>query len=206
MQHQDPARPATPSTTSRPSQVNQPATGATVNRDARREQLTEDTLQRINMVRAQRGEPATSELPETELAAIEMQLDAEQGTGGGRPSSLPVIHNASELKEQIRLGGGELLGAFIGYNPVDAAEHQTHEAEAKPHQQTTTPTATGGAGTPTAVDNSTAHGATPGAHPDQPAAEPTGTELARLYDRMHTRLLRELLVGRERAGVLMDFR
>ncbi|HEY3608014.1 MAG TPA: hypothetical protein VGL06_10970, partial [Pseudonocardiaceae bacterium] len=68
------------------------------------------------------------------------------------------------------------------------------------HQQT--PTATGGAGAPGA----TQQGATPGTHPDQPTAEPTGTELARLYDRIHTRLLRELLVGRERAGTLMDFR
>jgi hypothetical protein len=116
-----------------------------------------------------------------------------------------VIHNATELKEQLRLGGGELLGAFIGYNPVDAAEHQKHEAEAKAHQQT--PTATGGAGAPGATQQAaTQQGATPGAHPDQPTAEPTGTELARLYDRMHTRLLRELLVGRERAGTLMDFR
>lgn len=211
LQHQDPARAATPSTPATPgtpsrtsgtqSQVSQPAAGgATGNRDARRQQLTEDTLQRINLVRAQHGEPATSELPETELAAIEMQLDAEQGAGGGQNNGLPVIHNAAELTEQIRLGGGELLGAFIGYNPVDAAEHQRHETEARAHQQT--PTATGGAGAPGA----TQQGATPGAHPDQPAAEPTGTELARLYDRIHTRLLRELLVGRERAGVLMDFR
>jgi len=207
MLHQNAATPSTPSrtttpasTSGTPSQVSQPpAIGATVNRDARREQLTQDALQRINLVRAQQGEPATSELPATELAAIEMQLDAEQG-GSGQNSGLPVIHNTSELKDQLRLGGGELLGAFIGYNPVDAAEHQ--KAEAKAHQQTSTPTATGGAGTPGA----TQQGATPGAHPDQPAAEPTGTELTRLYDRMHTRLLRELLVGRERAGVLMDFR
>jgi uncharacterized protein DUF4157 len=203
LQHQ---APPTPSPTTTPgatggtqSQVSQPAGGATFNRDARRQQLTEDTLQRINLVRAQQGEPATSELPETELAAIEMQLDAEQGRSGGQNSGLPVIHNASELREQVRLGAGELLGAFIGYNPVDAAEHQRQEAAA--HQQNT-PTATGGAGTPGA----TQQGATPGAHPDTPAPEPTGTELARLYDRIHTRLLRELLVGRERAGVLMDFR
>jgi hypothetical protein len=202
LQHQAPSAPSTPTTPSATggsrSQVSQPAAGATVNRDARRQQLTEDTLQRINLVRAQHGEPATSELPETELAAIEMQLDAEQGTSG-QNSGMPVIHNASELKEQIRLGGGELLGAFIGYNPVDATEHQKQEAAA--HQQNT-PTATGGAGTPGATQQA----ATPGAHPDTPAAEPTGTELARLYDRIHTRLLRELLVGRERAGVLMDFR
>jgi hypothetical protein len=196
-------QPSTPSRTTTPGstggsqgQVSQPATGATFNRDTRRQQLTEDTLQRINLVRAQQGEPATSELPETELAAIEMQLDAEQGGSGGQNSALPVIHNGAELKEQIRLGGGELLGAFIGYNPV---EHQKHEAESTAHQQTST---TNGAGAPGATQPS----ATPGAHPDQPAPEPTGTELARLYDRIHTRLLRELLVGRERAGVLMDFR
>jgi len=188
--------PPSPTTSSGQSQVNQPATGTSFNRDARRQQLTEDTLQRINLVRAQQGEPATSELPETELAAIEMQLDAEQGGSGGQNSALPVIHNASELKEQIRLGGGELLGAFIGYNPV---EHQKPEAETTAHHQTST---TNGAGAPGATQPSAA----PGAHPDQPAAEPTGTELARLYDRIHTRLLRELLVGRERAGVLMDFR
>ncbi len=200
LHHQDPPRPTTSNTPRTPGgQVSQPATGAGGNRDARREQLTQDALQRINLVRAQQGEPATSELPATELAAIEMQLDAEQGSGG-QNSALPVIHNAAELKEQLRLGGGELLGAFIGYNPVDAAEHQKHEAEAKAHQQT--PTATGGAGAPGA----TQQGATPGAHPDQATAEPTGTELARLYDRIHTRLLRELLVGRERAGTLMDFR
>jgi hypothetical protein len=196
MQHQ---APPSPTTSSGQSQVSQPATGASFNRDARRQQLTEDTLQRINLVRAQQGEPATSELPETELAAIEMQLDAEQGGSGGQSSALPVIHNASELKEQIRLGGGELLGAFIGYNPV---EHQKPEAETPAHQQTSTTNGTGGAGAPGATQPSAA----PGAHPDQPAAEPTGTELARLYDRIHTRLLRELLVGRERAGVLMDFR
>jgi hypothetical protein len=132
-----------------------------------------------------------------------MQLDAEQGASG-QNTGAPVIHNGAELREQLRLGGGELLGAFIGYNPVDAAEHQRHEAEATAHQQqhsTPAATGTGGAGAPGATQQ-----ATPGAHPDTPAPEPTGTELARLYDRIHTRLLRELLVGRERAGVLMDFR
>jgi hypothetical protein len=192
--------PARPTTT---SQVNRPATTTANsqpagNRDARRDQLQNDALDRVNMVRAQQGQAPLTELPPTEVAAIEAQLDAEQG-GGGQNTNLPVVHNWSEMREDFALSGGEMLGTFIGFNPMAAAEHK-HEDAAKANPANTTTTGAAATGATAAAQQSVGH-------PDRAAnPEPTGAELARLYDRIHTRLVRELLVGRERAGALMDFR
>lgn len=183
--------------------------GATFNRDRRREQLTNDTLDRLNVVRAEQGQAPLTELPPTEAAAIESQLDAEQSAGGasGTGTDAPVIHNWHEFSDQFRLAGGELVGSLFGINPVEMADRHRQEEEARHQQQQQQQ------GTHTASTVGAAAGAGAGAaaqsvgHPDRPATpDPTGAELARLYDRIHTRLVRELLVGRERAGSLMDFR
>ncbi|HEX9336888.1 MAG TPA: hypothetical protein VF892_13430, partial [Pseudonocardiaceae bacterium] len=224
--HPDPPRPTTPQanrpttpttattpTTSATGQVNSPASGSQVSRDARREQLQNDRLEQLNIMRGQQGEAPLTELPATELAAIESQLDAEGVSSGGNDA--PVVHGWSEFKDQFRIGGGELLGSFIGYNPVEAAERKRHEEEAEARtaqqQQQQTGAVSGASNTTTATAGAAAAGAAGISHgvghPDRPVSlEPTGADLARLYDRIHTRLVRELLVGRERAGSLMDFR
>jgi hypothetical protein len=194
----EPARPATTPQTNRPST---PTTGGSSqpagNQDARRQQLQNDALERVNLVRAQQGQAPLTELPPTEQAAIESQLDAEQGGGG--QTNMPVVHNWSEMREDFALSGGEVLGSFIGFNPAAAAEHR-HEDPARANPAHTTTTGAAATGAAAAAPSSVGH-------PDRAAnLEPTGAELARLYDRIHTRLVRELLVGRERAGALMDFR
>jgi hypothetical protein len=138
-------------------------------------------------------------------------LDAGGGGGSGSGGiNEPVIGNWSQYKDQFRVGGGELLAGFIGYDPVEAAERKRHDDEAaaakvQQQQQTAANTTTRGADAAAAAAAGAAGGAV--GHPDRPMTlEPTGADLARLYDRIHTRLVRELLVGRERAGSLMDFR
>jgi hypothetical protein len=195
-------------TTTTPSTPRTP----TFDRNRRREQLTNDTLERLNMVRAEQGQSPLADLPATEAAAIETQLDSEErasgSPGGGGATDAPVMHNWSEFGDQFRLAGGEFLGSMFGINPVERAAERHREEAARTQQQQpggtgTHTTSTAGAGA--AAGAAAATGSI--GHPDRQAPpEPTGAELARLYDRIHTRLVHELLVGRERSGSLMDFR
>jgi hypothetical protein len=186
--------------------------GAGFNRDARREQLQNDALERLNMVRGQQGESPLAELPATEQAAIEAQLDSEQASGGGGAggNGLPVVRSWSDFGNQFRTAGGGLLGDLIGYDPAAAADRRRQEEEQARQQQQqaaagNTTTSTAGAAAAAATGGAVAAGAV--GHPDRPLTlETTGADLTRLYDRIHTRLVRELLVGRERSGSLMDFR
>jgi hypothetical protein len=171
---------------------------------AQAQQLREQALERINMVRDQQGQERLTELPESEEAVIAAQVGQGGGGFGGMGQYVePEINNFSDLGGQIKLGAGELLGAFIGINPVDNAERERHAREAKAAKDKQD-AATAAAGTGAAAAAGAAAGGQQGAA--TPAAEPTGAQLARMYDRIHTRLLRELIVGRERSGTLMDFR
>lgn len=166
--------------------------------------LREQALERINMVRDQQGQERLTELPESEEAVIAAQLGQGGGGFGGMGQYVaPEINNFADLKDQVRLGAGELLGSFIGINPVDNAERERQAREAKEAKDKQDAATAAAAGTTAAAGGVAAAGqqAAP-----TPAAEPTGAQLARMYDRIHTRLLRELIVGRERSGTLMDFR
>jgi hypothetical protein len=110
--------------------------------------------------------------------------------------------------------GGELALGYVdvaGGGMIELTADEENEIRGRPAQQSTTR----GAGTPGshAIGTGAAtgtHAAGPHAAHDEDLIDPERMDLdelvARIYDRLRTRLRLELLVDRERAGLLSDFR
>ncbi|MFL6114226.1 MAG: DUF4157 domain-containing protein [Catenulispora sp.] len=204
-------------------------------RRQRRIELSVSLLDRANTQRAERGEQPLTELPPELAAMIEMHLDEEQvasmpaqnpdlltgqpsntaGPPGSSSSTGPGFLAGSRTGPGPRTPGpgpSPVLGMGFGTLPAAWGNDGAPPTPGSPPagngsgSEGSAPTPTPSAETPP-----------PAPAPTPPQAAPAGIEpadlpdlndeqLARLYERIKTRLRRELLVDRERTGQLMDFR
>jgi hypothetical protein len=175
------------------------ATGTNSGGGSRQEQfnrLAQPALDRLNEERAARGDHPLAQLPPDEEERIWRQVDqgGGGGTGGGGHGQEQSIRSWHDLGTAATSDFADVVGSSFG---LDMAQLTA----AQPAAAVTT-----NAATPAAA--ATGAGA---AHPDQhkliEADDIDLDELGhRLYDRIRSRLRLELLLDRERAGLLSDFR
>jgi hypothetical protein len=127
-----------------------------------------------------------------------------RGSGtGGRDQDDGRIHNFREFGGELALGAIDLLGGGMG---IDLTADQENEIRGRPARSTDGTGASGDAH----HSASTAHGSAHATGGEHELIEPDRMDLdelaVRIYDRLRTRLRLELLVDRERAGLLSDFR
>jgi hypothetical protein len=173
-------------------------------------QIAGAALIRLNDERGARGEAPLSQLPHDEEMRIMAQIQggtaATGGLGHGGNQPAP-IRNWDDFGSAVTNDLADQYGSFFGIEGstlTGAAATDTAAATG------TTPAAPAAAAGPTASTSATGTPATgtsaAAAHaeePDEPDLELLTTQL---YDRIRSRLRRELLLDRERAGLLSDFR
>jgi hypothetical protein len=163
-------------------------------REARFAQIAGPALDRLNEQRLAAGQDQLVALPPDEEQRIWTQVDAG---GAGPVGSGPHADSSPPIRSWADFGGAlrnDVLDEVGGFWGMDAAQ-LTH------------------------ADSPAAPAAAPAARPESPAdhnhAEHRAVDTddldleeltARLYDRIRSRLRRELLLDRERAGLLSDFR
>jgi hypothetical protein len=160
--------------------------------------LAQPALERMNEERAARGEHPLAQLPPEEEERIWRQVDQGGGSGAGangygqRHTEQP-IRSWHDLDTAVGNDLSDLVGSSFG---LDAAELARADAASS-----------GAAANPAAA---AAAARTDGHHDQHKKIEPDDIDLDelghRLYDRIRSRLRLELLLDRERAGLLSDFR
>jgi ribosomal protein L12E/L44/L45/RPP1/RPP2 len=161
----------------------------------------------MNEERAARGEHPLAQLPPAEEERIWRQVDQGGGSGAGangygQQTKEQPIRSWHDLGTAVSNDLSDLVGSSFG---LDIAELTRADAAAS------SAAASGAAASPAA--GSAASGAaasTDGHHDQHKKIEPDDIDLDelghRLYDRIRSRLRLELLLDRERAGLLSDFR
>jgi hypothetical protein len=199
--------------------------GTSFNRDARRAQLVADRLTMINNDLAARGEPTVSSLTPDQEAAIDEVVNAEErlsgggsagaGTPGGGlsqptgPEQMEMVVNDDGTIEVRPVPPGRSAATSRAGGPAGAGAAATGSPAGT--------AATAGTGQPAApaAPAGTGAGAAEGLHAGGHAGEhrtvlgdhvDIDRAVAVLYDRLRSQLRRELLIDRERAGLLTDFR
>ncbi|HSV65919.1 MAG TPA: DUF4157 domain-containing protein [Mycobacteriales bacterium] len=186
--------------------------GGGFNREARRAELERTALAQANALRTARGEPEQSFLSLEEQAAVDRQLDQEQamggsagaGAGGGgggggsgqAPFGLAYTDDGSvEAVVPSATGGRTQLTTFDPPGGAGGGAGAASGQAAAGHQ----------AGGPAQLQSGAAAG-----HDGQQQLSADHLDLdhvaTALYDRLRSRLRLELLIDRERAGLLTDFR
>jgi hypothetical protein len=197
-------------------------------RDRRRSELSASLLERSNAQRAERGAAPLLVLPAELSVMIEARLDEEQAvfrqTGpasdssgslpAAGPGALPGTARSpgitgsgygSGFPTPSGSGRNSSTAGSLAYAPAEFAGFPDSGPAMHPAEGSTT----GAAVRETDVRSEPAVLST---YPDTEmptgavAADLSDEQVARLYERIKTRLRRELLVDRERSGHLMDFR
>jgi hypothetical protein len=180
-------------------------------REERFNQLAGPTLQRLNEQRVAAGQPELAALPFDEEQRIWAQVDAGGGGGGnagtGQHRNQPApIRNWHDFGAAVQ---SDLLDEIGGHFGMDGASLMGSGSSATATQPAAASTQPAGSSQPAASSQ-------PGAaahhddHHDDRKIETDHLDLdelsTRLYDRIRSRLRLELLLDRERAGLLSDFR
>ncbi|MGC9671527.1 hypothetical protein ACNTMW_33910, partial [Planosporangium sp. 12N6] len=178
--------------------------GTGYDRFRRREELRQQALALLN-ADVPAGGAEITDLSDEQRAQIERQLDEEEAAAAGTaPES---VRTWGEFAGDLRYGLAELAtnpwGVELAAEEVRALRGRTTGgaagAGAVPAEHRTAPAGTG-SGTP----------GRPVADSGRPLVEADDLDLddlaGRLYDRLRSRLRLELLLDRERAGLLTDFR
>jgi hypothetical protein len=148
--------------------------------------VAQAALDRLNEARQNRGEPPLHQLPPDE----EMRIMAQVGGAPGTGHQPPPIRNWDDFGTAVR---SDLADEFGGYFGMDGAALTGTGSPAL----SSTDAAVQAARQPS--QEATFH--------EEPDDEPDLELLTtQLYDRIRSRLRRELLLDRERAGLLSDFR
>jgi hypothetical protein len=205
--------------------------GGTFNREGRRQELVNDRLALINNGLQSSGQQPIMQLSADQEADIDRQLDEEQrtgvvgahgGGGGGRqgPAEFGTFMSGDGSIEAI------VEDEHGGRTALDDRAHQSQQQQADWQASQA-----GGAGGPGGAGGAGGAGAAAGAggpaalrsggaaaaggSPGGAAAVGAGvtaddldmeTVTAAIYDKVRSRLRQELLIDRERAGMLSDFR
>jgi hypothetical protein len=178
-------------------------------------QIAGAALNRLNDERSARGEAPLSQLPHDEEMRIMAQIQGGTastgglGHGGHQPAP---IRNWDDFGSAITNDLADEYGSFFGIEgstltgaaatDTAAATGTTPAAPATAAGTTASAPAAGTAATGTSATG-TAAAAAHAEEPEEPDLELLTTQL---YDRIRSRLRRELLLDRERAGLLSDFR
>ena len=184
-------------------------------REERFNQLAGPTLQRPNEQRVAAGQPELAALPFDEEQRIWAQVDAgggggvSAGTGQHRNQPAP-IRNWHDFGAAVQ---SDLLDEIGGHFGIDGASLMgSSTTAAQPATASTHPAASSQPGASSQPAASTQPGAAAhhDDHHDDRKIETDDLDLdelsTRLYDRIRSRLRLELLLDRERAGLLSDFR
>ena len=128
------------------------------------------------------------------------------GSGNGQQQDDGRIRSFRQFGGELALGMVDLMGGGMG---IDLTADEENDIRGR----SATSGAAGGSGTDTGARSATGTqqaAGQHGEHPDGELIDPDRMDLdelaVRIYDRLRTRLRRELLVDRERAGLLSDFR
>jgi uncharacterized protein DUF4157 len=161
--------------------------------------LARPALDRMNEERAARGEHPLAELPQEEEQRIWRQVDqgvaggGAAGTGGTGQQQGQPIRSWHDLGTAVGGDLSDMVGSSFGLDVAELARADTAASAAATGAAT-------GAGA----------GRTDPHHDQHKKIEPDDIDLDelshRLYDRIRSRLRLELLLDRERAGLLSDFR
>jgi hypothetical protein len=201
--------------------------GAVFNREARREELRQDRLALINNELTSRGEQPIMALSPEQESAIDAQIDEEQrsgaqhgGGGGGAggssaPAEFGLFMNSDGSVEAIEpnaTGGRQAIDAQAQNSQDRAAAWQAERQAAAAGQGGGQAGAQAGgqAGGHAAGGPAALLAGGPDTHPGTSQVLPEHLDLEQvagaLYDRLRSKLRHELLIDRERAGLLTDFR
>jgi hypothetical protein len=184
-------------------------------REARFNQLAGPALHRLNEQRLAAGQPELAALPFDEEQRIWAQVDAGGGgsgdTGTGRHQNQPApIRNWHDFGAAVQ---SDMLDEIGGHFGIDGASLMgSSTTAAQPAGASTHPAASSQPGASSQPAASTQPGAAAhhDDHHDDRKIETDDLDLdelsTRLYDRIRSRLRLELLLDRERAGLLSDFR
>jgi hypothetical protein len=165
--------------------------------------LAQPALERMNEERAARGEHPLAQLPPAEEERIWRQVDQGGGSGAGangygQQTKEQPIRSWHDLGTAVSNDLSDVVGSSFG---LDIAELTRADAASSGTA------ASGAAASPAAA---AAAARTDGHHDQHKKIEPDDIDLDelghRLYDRIRSRLRLELLLDRERAGLLSDFR
>jgi hypothetical protein len=215
----------------RPARGGASGGGGGDSREERFRQLAQPALDRLNEQRVAAGQDELVALPPDEEARIWQQVDAGVGDGatngggasrpGQRGRQPAGIRSWGDFKTAL---GNDMVDSSVGWLGMDSAELMgsaaaTTAAQPAPAAATATqsaPAAAAAANTAAPAAQAGAPAGTnpdalaAGAHAEHPAIDTDRLDLdeltTRLYDRIRSRLRLELLLDRERAGLLSDFR
>jgi hypothetical protein len=174
---------------------------------ARFEELYAIRLQATNEAREAAGQPLLDSLTVEEQQRIWEQAGGEGSVAAGQANE--PIRNWGEFREALT---NDLVDGIVSPFGVDTASLLGDDTTTGAGGSAT---ATGG---PAATGDGDGAGAAAGTTGDRPLSETTGRPMVdtdeldlddlalRLYDRIRSRLRLELLLDRERAGLLSDFR
>ncbi len=183
--------------------------------------LYADRLQMLNEERMERNEPPLSELPYADQQRIERMV------GGGHGQPPEPIRNFSEfgtaLGNDLVDGIGSPFGLYADTLPGGAGSAAGSGSDGGSGGGTGSGAMTGASGGPSGSGSGTADDGLPStraladpgetrplADSGRPAIDTDDLDLdelaLRLYDRLRSKLRLELLLDRERAGLLSDFR
>jgi hypothetical protein len=185
-------------------------------REARFAEIAGPALDRLNEQRLAAGQQPLVALPPDEEQRIWDQVDAggagPRGSGPAGPGrhadSSPPIRSWADFGGALRNDVLDEVGGFWGMDAAQLTHTDSPAASAAtpatPAARPESPAAHADQGHVAAADQS---------HPEHAEHKAVDTDdldleelTARLYDRIRSRLRRELLLDRERAGLLSDFR
>jgi hypothetical protein len=159
-------------------------------RQERFNRIAGPALDRLNLQRREHGEHDLQQLPPEEEERIWRQVDEGAGAGGGDGghAKQTPIRNWHDLGAALQNDAVDMIGSSFGMDVAELSRDGKDGAKPGDHQ--------------------------PGdhkGHDDQhKKIEPDDIDLDelghRIYDRIRSRLRLELLLDRERAGLLSDFR
>jgi len=181
----------------------------------RYDQLYEQRLQVVNDDLIQRGQPTLTQLPHDEEQRLAHQVDQDMARGGGggfggpggfgqQQQPAPPPRSWREFGEQVGEGFEDMFESM--YN-IDIDDDDDRPGGAGRGTGTGSGT---GSGSGRGTGGGTDHDGRQRAESGRPAIDPDDIDLeeltAKLYDRIRSKLRLELLLDRERAGLLSDFR
>jgi hypothetical protein len=184
-------------------------------REERFNALAGPALERLNEQRREAGQPELAALPFEEEQRIRAQVDAGGGggTGTGQHRNQPApIRNWHDFGAAVQSDLLDEIGGTFGIDVAELMGRDSSTTAAQPaapaaagSSHPATPSRPGAAAQPGADPHHDDHH-----HPDDRKIETDHLDLdelgTRLYDRIRSRLRMELLLDRERAGLLSDFR
>jgi hypothetical protein len=195
--------------------------GGGFDRQRRFDELHQQALRRVNEENEAAGRPAVTDLDDRELERIDRILDEEQDAAGG--GNTAAVRDFRQFGGELRLGLAEFVAAPWGVDLSADRERELRGAESGgtgtgPGASAASDAGTAAAGTAAPAGAATAQAGpvlttdpsrplSDGGRPQIDTDDLDLDELAgRLYDRLRSRLRLELLLDRERAGLLTDFR